>query len=67
MQCALQMELHIAPFIGCFQTGTLGTFYEYMLSVLGKIYLNNAFLLNFRLWKVIYRALYESSCLLLLS
>ena len=47
VQGALRKELLIALFIEHYQTTTLGNSYWYIFPVLGTIYLNIAFLLNF--------------------
>ena len=67
VQGVLRKERLIAPFVERFQTSTLRNSYWYILPVLGSIYLIIAFLPNFCWWKVMYRELYEGSCLLLLS
>ena len=44
---ALRKKVFIASFVKRFNTGTLGKSYWYILPVLGTIYLNIPFLLNF--------------------
>ena len=67
VQGALRKDLLMAPSIERFITATLGRSYRCILSVLGTICKNIAFLLNFCWWKAIYRVLYERSYALLLS
>ena len=67
VQGALRMELLIAPFLECLKTATLGKSYWEILPVKATIYLDIAFLPNFRWQKAEYKELYERSCSLLLS
>ena len=67
VQGALWNVLHITPFVERFKIATLGRSCSWVLPVLRIIYSNIGFLWNFCWWKVMYRVLYERSCLLILS
>ena len=59
VQGTLLKELHIPPFLERFKIATLGRSYWWILPLLGLNYLNIEFLLNFWLWEIMYRVLYE--------